>query len=170
VRAHWPAFLERAEEAGGLPRFVVREVEAYLECGLLAHGLVQTRSRRRAHRARSHGARRGDARDAAGRSARTAAGRRRCAGDERRRLRVDAGATCRPIAGGACHLARRDARTARGRRLRGSAHSGAQRRGAREAASGSVARDYLTRHPSGGLVSWMQALLDSAAPTPAAGE
>jgi len=26
-----------------------------------------------------------------------------------------------------------------------------------------VARDYLTRHPSGGLVSWMQALLDSAA-------
>jgi len=34
----------------------------------------------------------------------------------------------------------------------------------------SVARDYLTRHPSGGLVSWMQALLDSAAPTPAAGE
>jgi len=45
VRAHWPAFLERAEEAGGLPRFVVREVEAYLECGLLAHGLVHLQCR-----------------------------------------------------------------------------------------------------------------------------
>lgn len=33
LHAHWPAFLERAEEAGGLPRFVVREFEAYLECG-----------------------------------------------------------------------------------------------------------------------------------------
>ncbi len=43
VRAHWPAFLERAEEAGGLPRFVVRELEAYLECGLLEHGLVHLR-------------------------------------------------------------------------------------------------------------------------------
>ena len=45
VRAHWPAFLERAEEAGGLPRFVVRELEAYLECGLLEHGLVHLRCR-----------------------------------------------------------------------------------------------------------------------------
>ena len=43
VRAHWPAFLERAEEAGGLPRFVVRELEEYLECGLLEHGLVHLR-------------------------------------------------------------------------------------------------------------------------------
>ena len=25
VREHWPRFLERAEEQGGLPRFVVRE-------------------------------------------------------------------------------------------------------------------------------------------------
>ena len=45
VRSHWPAFLERAEEAGGLPRFVVREVDAYLECGLLEHGLVHLRCR-----------------------------------------------------------------------------------------------------------------------------
>jgi hypothetical protein len=43
LRAHWPAFLERAEEAGGLPKFVVREFEAYLECGLLEHGLVHLR-------------------------------------------------------------------------------------------------------------------------------
>jgi len=40
VRAHWPAFLERAEEAGGLPKFVVREFEQYLECGLPERGLV----------------------------------------------------------------------------------------------------------------------------------
>ena len=45
VRAHCPAFLERAEEAGGLPKFVVRELEAYLECGLLEHGLVHLRCR-----------------------------------------------------------------------------------------------------------------------------
>lgn len=43
VRAHWPAFLEHAEEAGGLPKFVVREFEAHLECGLLEHGLVHLR-------------------------------------------------------------------------------------------------------------------------------
>lgn len=41
VEAHWPAFRERAEEAGGLPRFVVREVEEYLRCGLLEHGFVR---------------------------------------------------------------------------------------------------------------------------------
>ncbi len=43
VRAHWPAFLERAEEAGGLPRFVVRELDEYLRCGLLEHGLIHLR-------------------------------------------------------------------------------------------------------------------------------
>jgi len=43
LHAHWPAFLERAEEAGGLPKFVVREFEAYLECGLLERGLVHLR-------------------------------------------------------------------------------------------------------------------------------
>ena len=41
VAAHWPAFLERAEARGGLPRFVVREVEEYLRCGLLEHGCVR---------------------------------------------------------------------------------------------------------------------------------
>jgi len=29
VAEHWPAFLERAEEMGGLPRFVEREVEEF---------------------------------------------------------------------------------------------------------------------------------------------
>lgn len=43
LRAHWPAFLERAEEAGGLPKFVVREFEEYLDCGLLERGLVHLR-------------------------------------------------------------------------------------------------------------------------------
>ena len=43
VRAHWPAFLERAEEAGGLPKFVVRELDEYLRCGLLEHGLIHFR-------------------------------------------------------------------------------------------------------------------------------
>jgi hypothetical protein len=33
VREHWPVFLERAEEQGGLPRFVVRDFEEYLRCG-----------------------------------------------------------------------------------------------------------------------------------------
>ena len=43
LRARWPAFLERAEEAGGLPKFVVREFEEYLTCGLLERGLVHLR-------------------------------------------------------------------------------------------------------------------------------
>jgi hypothetical protein len=41
VSACWPAFLERAQERGGLPKFVVREVESYLRCGLLERGLVR---------------------------------------------------------------------------------------------------------------------------------
>jgi hypothetical protein len=41
VERHWPAFRERAEEHGGLPRFVVREVEEYLRCGLLERGCVR---------------------------------------------------------------------------------------------------------------------------------
>ncbi len=40
VEEHWPAFLERAEEAGGLPDFVVDEFDAYLRCGLPEHGIV----------------------------------------------------------------------------------------------------------------------------------
>ena len=41
VAEHWPRFLERAEESGGLPKFVVDEFDAYLGCGILEHGLVQ---------------------------------------------------------------------------------------------------------------------------------
>ena len=40
VQEHWPTFLERAEEQGGQPRFVVRDFEEYLRCGVLEHGLV----------------------------------------------------------------------------------------------------------------------------------
>ncbi len=40
VAEHWPAFLERAEEQGGLPRFVVKEFEEYLRCGRLEHGCL----------------------------------------------------------------------------------------------------------------------------------
>ncbi|MBK7583359.1 MAG: transposase zinc-binding domain-containing protein [Myxococcales bacterium] len=40
VAEHWPAFLERADEHGGLPRFVVKEFEAYLRCGQLEHGCL----------------------------------------------------------------------------------------------------------------------------------
>ena len=41
IEQHWPQFLEGAEAQGGLPRFVVREFEEYLRCGILEHGLVQ---------------------------------------------------------------------------------------------------------------------------------
>lgn len=41
VAQHWPSFRERAEESGGLPKFVVREVDEYLRCGLLEHGCLR---------------------------------------------------------------------------------------------------------------------------------
>jgi len=40
VREHWPAFLARAEEEGGLPRFVVRELDESLRCGIGEHGVA----------------------------------------------------------------------------------------------------------------------------------
>jgi hypothetical protein len=36
--AHWPAFVEQAEQEGGLPKFVMREVQEYLRCGLVEFG------------------------------------------------------------------------------------------------------------------------------------
>ena len=43
LRAHWLTFL--AELSGGakpeLPRFVLEEVEAFLKCGILAHGFLR---------------------------------------------------------------------------------------------------------------------------------
>ena len=43
---HWPAFREQAEEAGGLPKFVVREVEDFLQCGRLEGGCLHCECRR----------------------------------------------------------------------------------------------------------------------------
>ena len=40
IEEHWPTFLERAEQSGGLPDFIVEEFEAYLRCGMLEHGLA----------------------------------------------------------------------------------------------------------------------------------
>ena len=40
IEEHWPTFLERAEQAGGLPDFIVEEFEAYLRCGMLEHGIA----------------------------------------------------------------------------------------------------------------------------------
>src|SRR5829696_705253 len=41
VEQHGPALRERAEEAGGLPRFVVRELEEFLRCGRLEFGCLR---------------------------------------------------------------------------------------------------------------------------------
>ena len=43
---HWPAFREQAEEAGGLPKFVVREVEDFLQCGRPEEGCLHCECRR----------------------------------------------------------------------------------------------------------------------------
>jgi len=40
VERYWPEFRERAEEQGGLPKFVVKEFEAYLRCGRLEAGCL----------------------------------------------------------------------------------------------------------------------------------
>ena len=41
ISAWWPAFKERAEQAGGLPGFVEETFEHYLRCGILAHGFAR---------------------------------------------------------------------------------------------------------------------------------
>ena len=43
MRQAWPRVRDRCEEVpgGALPRFVRREVEGYLRCGLLEHGCVR---------------------------------------------------------------------------------------------------------------------------------
>ena len=46
LQAHWRTFLgelETVTEAPALPAFVVSEVEAFLRCGILAHGFVLAR-------------------------------------------------------------------------------------------------------------------------------
>ena len=49
IEEHWPEFRSRAEDAGGLPRFVVREFEDFLRCGILEHGLARLQCRRCGH-------------------------------------------------------------------------------------------------------------------------
>lgn len=49
IAAHLPAFLARtagADGTGGGPVFVRREFEAYLKCGILAHGVLRVRCER----------------------------------------------------------------------------------------------------------------------------
>jgi hypothetical protein len=47
LQAHWKTFLSDREtatpDAAALPAFVVSEMEAFLKCGILAHGLVLAR-------------------------------------------------------------------------------------------------------------------------------
>ena len=45
VQQHCASFLEQAERAAGakVPRFVQDEFEAFLKCGILAHGFVRLR-------------------------------------------------------------------------------------------------------------------------------
>jgi hypothetical protein len=49
IAAHLPAFLARTageDERAGWPAFVRREFEAYLKCGILAHGFLRVRCER----------------------------------------------------------------------------------------------------------------------------
>ena len=49
IAAHLPAFLVRTageDRTGGWPGFVRREFEAYLKCGILAHGLLRLQCER----------------------------------------------------------------------------------------------------------------------------
>lgn len=41
VREAWPVFREKADEQGGLPKFVQRDFDEYLRCGRLEHGFVR---------------------------------------------------------------------------------------------------------------------------------
>jgi len=43
IAAWWHGFLERAEQMGGLPDFVKKEFEAYLDCGILERGFVSVK-------------------------------------------------------------------------------------------------------------------------------
>jgi hypothetical protein len=38
LAAHWDSFVEQAEQAGGPPKFVLREVQEYLACGIPERG------------------------------------------------------------------------------------------------------------------------------------
>ncbi len=47
--AHWPEFKSRMEEQGGLPKFVVREFEQFLCCGILERGCLRLECRNCGH-------------------------------------------------------------------------------------------------------------------------
>ena len=49
VQQHAASFLAQAEDAAGadLPQFVKDEFDAFLECGILAHGFLRLRRQRR---------------------------------------------------------------------------------------------------------------------------
>jgi Putative transposase/Transposase zinc-binding domain len=49
IDEHWAAFSERLEQHGGLPRFVAREFEEYLKCGLLDFGFLELECRQCGH-------------------------------------------------------------------------------------------------------------------------
>ena len=51
IATHWPEFKSRMEEQGGLPLFVVREFEQYLDCGLLERGCLRLECRHCGHSA-----------------------------------------------------------------------------------------------------------------------
>jgi hypothetical protein len=42
IAEHWPRFVEKMEEHGGLPRFVREEFQSYLKCGRLEEGYAVT--------------------------------------------------------------------------------------------------------------------------------
>jgi CheY-like chemotaxis protein len=44
LRQHLETFLARAEDRGGVPRIVEREMRRFLECGVAAHGFVRVHS------------------------------------------------------------------------------------------------------------------------------
>ena len=41
VQRHYATFLAEVEAHGGLPQFIQEEFDAYLECGILAHGFLR---------------------------------------------------------------------------------------------------------------------------------
>jgi len=50
IAEHWPRFRERMENEGGLPKFVVREFDQYLDCGILERGCLLLECRHCGHR------------------------------------------------------------------------------------------------------------------------
>ena len=58
IATHWPEFKSRMGEQGELPKFVVRQFEQYLDCGLLAPIHCQRQPSRTTNAETDHVARR----------------------------------------------------------------------------------------------------------------